>query len=222
MNRFLRKIFVGFFVIFLVGFGQIPSLEARDDWEYWNAFELKKALHEQWDIKLKQETRFQDDFGNFYLTAFVVMPTWKPNKFLEIGSAYRYEYAETAAGKNTDENRFFLETLLKASAKKLKLSNRFRPTRKDVSGRDFWSFRNQIKVSYPLRVGGGEMSPFVSDELFWDPKQDKFNQNRLILGISRPLTRQTTLDLFYLLRSDRTGSDWSERHVLGTEFKVSF
>ena len=208
--------------LFLLVAGFPSFAEARDDWEYWNAVEWRASLQKDLDFKLKQEARFQDDLGNFYLEAVHTTLLWKPAKFLEIGPGYRYEYSETSSGKNTDENRPFLEATLKTSVEKLKLSTRHRLERRDVSGKDFWRWRGQVKVSHPLTLGTFEITPFASEEIFWDAKRDEFNQNRVTLSISRKLSKEVVLDLFYLLRSDRTGSDWNERQVLGTELKLSF
>lgn len=216
-----RRLIIGGVLLYLV-LNPVPFVEARDDWEYWNGIEFKAALQKTLDLKLKHELRLQDDFGNFYLTNASVWLLWKPVKFVELGPAYRYEYTETSTGKNTDENRVWFETTLKTSLEKWKFSNRHRFERRDVSGRESFRWRSQVKVSHPLTLGTFEITPFASEEIFYDAKKDEFNQNRVILGVSRSLSKAVTLDLYYLVRSDRTGSDWNEREVIGTEFKISF
>ena len=208
--------------LFLLVAGLPSFAEARDDWEYWSLYEVETTLLEKLDLKVKPEIRFQDDFGNFWYATATTTLLWKPEKFLEIGPGYKYAYEERSNGKNIDENRIFLETTLKTSVDKWKFSNRHRFERRDVSGKEAFRWRTQVKISHPVALGAFDIAPFASEEVFWDAKKDEFNQNRVTLGISRKLSKVTTLDLFYLLRSDRTGTDWNERHVLGTELKLSF
>lgn len=196
--------------------------EARDDWEYWSKYEIKKALHKQWDLKGGYEAKFQDDLGNFYLTNGSATLLWKPEKFLELGPGYKYEYTETSSGKNTDENRLYWDTILKASYHGFSLNHRHRVEWRNVSGSETFRWRGQLKVSHPLQWVGWEITPFVAEEIFWNEKKNEFDQNRLTLGVGRKLSKEVALDLFYLLRSDRTGSDWNEREVIGTELKLSF
>lgn len=209
-------------VLFFLWVGMNASAEARDDWEYWNEFEFKKALQEKIDFRFTNEARFQDDLGNFYQTEPQITLLWKPRKFIEIGPGYRYSYTETSTGKNTDDHRVLLETTLKGAVAKWGISNRHRVEYRNLTDKEFWGWRGRLRVSHPVKVGKWEVSPFVSDELFWDTRREEFNQNRFSLGFSKSLSKTVGLDIYYMLRSQRTGGDWNESNVFGTGLKISY
>ena len=220
MRRFCSVLLLFFFCL-----SKGSLAEARDDWEYWGSYQLKTPLQEKLDLKLTQESKVQNDISHLYLVNGTAGLVWKPKKYLSITPSYKFEYEEKSTGKNVDEHRPFLDIVLKTVLDDWKLSYRHRAERRFLTDKGKWRFRNSIKVAHPVRIGGiggWRFTPFASEEIFYDAKKDTFNQNRATVGISQKLSKPLTLDLFYRVRSDKSGSDWNERHIVGSELKLSF
>jgi len=220
----MKKYVVFFCVVFgwLIG----SSAEARDDGEWWNGISLTKSVHETFDLKASGENKLKDDLGNHYVTNGVVGVAWKPTKFFSLGLGYKFEHEEKSTGKYTDEHRPFMDVGLQTSLESLKVSTRYRLERRFLTDDGFFRHRGLLKFAHPVTLSvtheGLKTTPFVSDEIFYDASTDQFNQNRFSIGTSQKLTDQLGLDLFYMIKSSRSGNDWNDSHILGTYLKVSF
>ena len=83
------------------------------------------------------------------------------------------------------------------------------------------------KLALSTQLAGRTLTPYVSDDIFYDDSRDAWNQHRLALGVSIPWGKakgvELSTDVYYMLQS-RLGSrrDWSSAHVLGTKWAVRF
>lgn len=77
-------------------------------------------------------------------------------------------------------------------------------------------------MGYPVNIKTTVLTPYVSDEIFYDTVPGQLNQNRISLGIEFHFHRSLGMRLYYLLRSERFGSDWDESHILGTALMIKY
>lgn len=221
--RLMRRLFSLQLSLFLLWqFTEIPSASAADDWQYWNEFQLKHSLKKDLDLRLKTELRLRDDFTDLFLTNLEVGLIFKPNKHFEFGPVYKFEHEKSLSGQRTKENRISVEGTFKFWYEDFKLSNRHRISHRDISGKKSWRYRSKLKISRPTKIASVPIKPFISDEIFYDSIPDKLNQNRFSIGFSKQITKNAELEIYYLLKSKRTGKDWAEVNVLGTTFGISF
>ena len=61
---------------------------------------------------------------------------------------------------------------------------------------------------------------FVTEEPFYDSASGRFSRNRISGGISKTITKQLILAIYYLRQGDNFGSPGTI-HVLGTSWKVN-
>ncbi|MFH1858484.1 MAG: DUF2490 domain-containing protein, partial [Candidatus Omnitrophota bacterium] len=113
-------------VVVLLLLGRVTTAEARDDWEYWFNEQVEITLQEKLALKWSQDIRLQDDMRNFYVVNPNLSLVWKMEKFLELGSGYKYQYTKTSSGKHTDENQLFWDITLKSPFRGWNLTNRHR------------------------------------------------------------------------------------------------
>ena len=211
LNLFLLWQFVG-----------TPSAMASDDWQYWNEFQLKHSIKNNLVLRLKAEQRLRDDFTDLFMNNYEVGFIFKPSKHFEFGPLYKFEHEKSLSGQKTDENRISLEGTLKWLHGDSKLSNRHRVNYRNIDGKESWRYRNRIKVSHQMKIGTFMITPFLAEEIFYDTVPNKINQNRFSIGFSKPLSKNTELQIFYLLKSKRAGRDWDEVNVIGTTLGISF
>lgn len=184
---------------------------ARDDWHSWNMVTLDKDFKRPLSFHLFSEQRLRDNFSSAYLYNVATGLRWKASRYFDAGPFFLYESAKNTAGSRYYENRYYLEANLKLPGKRLTWSDRNRIEYRNRNTTDLWRYRNRLKVS----LNTGKVSPYVSNEIFWDMTGHELNQNRFSAGISLPLEKHLQLTLYYLLQSTRAGSDWNENHALG-------
>lgn len=221
---FNRRLFFLSIILFLLcQFVSIPFALARDDWQYWNEFQLKFALKEKLNLRFKAEQRLRDDVTDLYLTNYEAGIIFKANKYFEFGPLYLFEREKSLSGQVTNEHRLSFEGTLKWQINDIKLSNRHLFSHRDISGRESWTYRNKLKITYPVEINSLSIVPFIADEIFYDTVPDKFNQNRFSIGFSRQLTKHLEFEIYYLLNSKRARQgNWDEVNVVGTAFSITF
>jgi hypothetical protein len=222
MKSVQRLILLQLKLFLLWQFAAMSSALASDDWQYWNEFQLKHSIKENLDLRLKAEQRLRDDFTDLFLNNYEVGLIFKPSKHFEFGPLYKFEHEKSLSGQKTDENRVSLEGTLKWWHGDSKFSNRHKIEYRSIDGKESWRYRSRIKVSHPMKIADFMITPFIAEEIFYDTVPDQINQNRFSIGFSRQISKNTELQIFFMLKSKRAGRDWNEVNVLGTTLGISF
>lgn len=218
-----RKVKTGLFFLLLLGLSLIAveRASARDDWESWNTLKFKKAINKKVDLNISLEARFQDDMDEFYFGGIQIGPEFKINKYLNISPSYFWVNSK-AKGHFQDEHRYILDGINKLKISVFKLENRLRLEYRDLRSLERFRYRYRFKIGLPTKFFNRSVTPYISEEIFYEERINEFNQNRFSTGVSLNIIKGVDFDIYYLLRSDRTGRDWSERNVLGTSLSFSF
>ncbi len=87
--------------------------------------------------------------------------------------------------------------------------------RQREDARDFWFYRNMLRVSYaPLYA---RWIPYVFDEVLFNATVGEVAENRGSVGLGRMVGASTRVDLGYMVRS-RNESKWVHDHVINLYF----
>jgi len=215
-----RKISSALLFCFLLQFFCVSNLYARDDWQYWSKFALEANYIEDLTLKVGGELRLRDDFSELALANVETILLYQPIKYLEFGPLYKFESAKSPSGKRIHENRYGIEATGKVRLWKLGLSDRNRVEYRNKSGDDSWRYRNRIQLTYPINIRKIRLTPYASEELFYDEEVQELNQNRVTLGFSVRLYQYLGIQLYYRLQSRRQNSSWNHNHILGTALKI--
>lgn len=199
----------------------IRPVYARDDWQYWNETQLNVKLSDQFALRFKGEEWLRDNFSELYLANAEGGALYKPAGFLEAGFFYRYQYQKTAKGEPLGENRYFPELSLKYRWKNFSFKNRHRMEYRERTTTDTWRYRTQFRGAYTFSVKGHGVTPYLADEIFYETESHAWNQNRFSGGVGVELNKHLQLTLYYMLKSNRAGSDWDDAHILGTILAIS-
>ena len=191
-----------------------PPAEARDDWQLW--------LEQKWSVTLsptvrlvgKSEERFRNDMSDYYTQIASVGVSWKALSWLKLEPSYHYQWTEQAS-RDTNENRIYLNVTPAWSAGRMSVEDRHRVEFRHINGIEDWRYRNRPKLSLEVGEGSWEVEPYVADEVFYGARAGEWTRNRFSVGVEKPLTRQASAALYYLIESNKTGRDWNEFHVLG-------
>lgn len=194
---------------------------ASDDWQYWNQLVCKHEFNDRLSLDIASEQKWRDDASDFYLYSVFLVPTMRLTKNVSLGAGYRRERKE-GEDSWTTENRFLLPLTLKWAVKEWAIQLRSQLEYRDLENeQDRWRFRERIRLSHPVDIGKFTVTPFVSEELFYDLTVGRAEQNRAVVGLSIPWGKHMTLAVFYMNKTERNG-DWSSANILGTEVAVRF
>ena len=207
-------------VIGMMGVAAGPA-HAGDDWQYWNGVKLKHALHEKLDAHIKVEQRVTDDMNVFGLHNYAPGVVYKPNKHLAYAIGYKYEL-EKGASRWSEEHRLEQVLTLKTSWRGLRGSVGTRFEYRSVDGEEKWRWREKVKLSRPIVLGDIALSPYVSEEYFYDFRRDEYNQNRAVIGVAKKLASGVEVDLYYMYKASLKSAGWSGANIVGTGMTIAF
>jgi len=198
-----------------------PMARASDDWQYWNLLALKHEFNDKVALDIASLQKWQDDVSDLFLYSGFILPTVRLTENVSLGTGYWLERKE-AGDSWTTENRLLFPLTVGWTAKPWLLQLRNQLEYRDLEDdQDRWRIRERITVKRPVHIGELTVTPFVSEEVFYDFTVEQTNQNRVAAGLSVPWREHMTLTVFYMNKTERDG-DWSSVNVLGTEVAFRF
>jgi hypothetical protein len=194
---------------------------ASDDWQYWNQLAFKHEFNDRLSLDIASEQKWRDDASDFYLYNGFIIPTVRLTKNVSLGAGYRCERRQEDNSWTT-ENRLFVPLTLKWAVQDWTIQLRNQLEYRDLENdQDRWRFRERIMLGHPVHLGGLTVTPFVSEELFYDVTVEQTEQNRVAVGLSIPRGEHMTFAVFYMNKADRD-DHWSTANILGTEVAFKF
>jgi len=87
---------------------------------------------------------------------------------------------------------------------------------------DAWRFRNKIMAEMPWTLSPLELKPYVGDEVWFRLDGTGFYKNRVITGVTMPITSRVKGDFYYYWdkTTDDTDPGWAEQNVFGFKLKI--
>ena len=195
---------------------------AERDWEYWSRYSFEAPLNKQVSYFIKPEWRFKKDMSYQYLFKLEQAIAFKLNKYLELAPYYVWQENKTSIGYDRSD-LFYFDVTGKMPLKEifdLKIIDRLRYQYNFDKALTVW--RNSTRLTKAFKVGKFELSPFIEDEIFYDTKQDIFNENWVSAGVSFALNKYSNIGISYLLDTKKKGDDWNYANVLVTSFSLKF
>lgn len=199
---------------------------AGGDNKYYSEFAFKHKLNDKFDLFFTPEFRYNDDMGNLYYYQMRVGSTFHAHKNLDLALAYRFLQNKVAGDwDNNDVQYIEMITIPKVSLGGFDISdaNKFeRRFYENAANR--WVYRNLLMFAYPTKIGNFELTPYVSDEIYYDFELSKANLNWATLGANKKINKYLTVGLYYRAETSRVGSssEWLTNHILGSNVTVSF
>lgn len=197
---------------------------AGDDWELWTELKWKKKVSPELSLQGGSYTRFRRDLGEFYKQGGYVIFSAAAKPYLKVEPGYLYEFSERPRSHDTvSEHRLLLNLIPHTRLGRLHLEDRSRIEFRRINGVEDWRYRNKPKIALSLWKGSfWEAAPYLADEAFYGFRAGEWNRNRFFVGVEKRLTRRLSAELYVMVESNKTGSDWAEFHVLGLTSTVSF
>ncbi len=216
-----------FFIVFLsclVIFSP-SSASASDDLQYWSSYNFTKKIGPGSRIIYEPELRLRSDASDLYHHEHRVGVQQKLTDIYTLGVHYVTVRTQKLSGIWQAENRGELDLVGRWNWQTLRVSLRGRAELRYVEndGKDeLWRFRIRPHMAYPMKCGKIDVTPFISDDVFYDADAGAWNQNRFYAGVTFPIKKEgalaVNLDVYYMLENKRSAAgDWSANHVIGTK-----
>ncbi len=198
------------------------SALADRDWEYWSQESLSIPIKKEVNFLISPEWKFKDDMQYHYSFKLETGPSFKINKYLDITPYYVYQ--EKKSGAIWDRSDLvYLDETIKFDLKDLfdiKFSNRFRYQYDFDKGKT--TLRDSLKVSRGFKIAKFEISPYLSEEPFYDAKLNRITEHRTSGGIVFNITKNTSFSLGYMLNLKKGANKWAYSNVLVSNLSLKF
>ena len=214
------KILLFFALIgFSVLFADAQTLADEDDNQSWNDVQLTVPMTKEFDFYLAGTFRFGKNVTRLNDRRIAVGFIYKPNKSLSFQPFYSNIEARNANGRFRTEHRLNLRVGYRFPFKKFGLSHRSLFEYRLRSPRNSFRYRPSLTFEKDIPKIIPKSKFFITEEIFYDSLLRKFSRNRLSVGITRTLTKNLSLDIFYLRQNDGFSRP-GDLNVIGTSFKI--
>jgi len=216
----MKKIFFAWILLtFSVLFAAAQTVAVEADNQFWSDVQLTVPMTKKFDFYLAGTFRFGENATRSIDNSISVGFIYKPNKVLSFQSFYSNIEARDSRGRFRTEHRLNLRANYPFPFKKFGLSHRSWFEYRLRSPRNSWRYRPSLTFEKDIPKIIPKSRLFVTEEVFYDSLLKKFSRNRFTVGINRTLTKQLSLDVFYLRQNDGFSRP-GDLNVLGTSFRI--
>ncbi len=215
-----RVILMTSFVLILLA--KVNVTFAERGWEYWSRYSFEALITKKISYLIKPEWRMKNDMSYKYLFKLEQAINFKLGKYFEFAPYYVWQ--ETKSSGNVDRSDLvYFDTTAKIPLEKLlnlKIIDRLRYQYNFDKELTVW--RNSTRLTKSFKIKSFELLPFIEDEIFYDTKLDKLNENWASAGVSLALNKHANVGISYLLDTKKKGNDWAYANVLVTSVSIKF
>lgn len=197
---------------------------ADDDTQSWTWFSLNLKKYENIRYSLYLDYRRANELSESQLYLISPKVIYTPFKNFSTGMNYTYINFKSQ-GEFKYQHRFELEFNPRFKmVDRLIVNNRNRLEYRWIEdkGDNNTRSRHRLEFIFPLNHSLAK-SFYVSNEFFYDFRNDKYNENRGIpCGLKFKIHDRASIKLFYMLQSKRSAKKWNTNHIIGSHFVMSF
>lgn len=224
---FMKIFQILFFTVFFIWAARTAPAQTsapNEDTQSWNEVQIAVPVSKKLDFNLSGQARFGRNSRNFVdenLGAAIGL-TYKPNKHLQFAPSYSYIVNRPVANRNAYESRLNLSaTIISSKFFGFTVSDRNLFERRWRKPANSWRYRNRLQIERVFKPKKFEFRLFASDEVFYDFRARSWTRNRFIIGAGKPISKQLSLDVYYLRQNDGRSRP-GDLHVIGTGLRIRF
>lgn len=210
-------------VLALTGFGFLfadAQTSGDEDIQSWNDVQLTVPMTKHFDFFLQTTARFGNNITKVSDSRLAVGYVWKPYKSFSVTPFYWNISARNASGRFRDEHQLNLRGVYRFPLKTIGLSHRSQYEYRIRRPQNSWRYRAMLTVEKDiLQKFISKAKFFVSEEVFYDSLIEKFNRNRVSVGITKTLTKHLSVDIYYMRQNDGYAHP-GDLNVVWTAWKI--
>ena len=199
--------------------GQVTSIP-QSDTQNWNDVFLSVPLHGPVDFIIQGTIRNGRDISRPVDERLGIGFSFKIGKYVTVIPNYLRIGMQPFEGRRVFEDRLSIPATVRFPIGKFTFSDRNTFERRlRTPGIDATRYRNRLQIDHPIGPDKHKLSLFVSDEVFYDWSFNAWVRNRAAIGVSKPLNKHVTLDLYYMRQND-SHSFPGDLHIIGTTWRI--
>lgn len=141
-----------------------------------------------------------------------------------VSAGYRHAMLELPTGLR-QEYRPQLDVIYKGAWSKWRFQNRARLDFRFFEGRadNHVRLRNLSIWTAPVKLLDDQLTPYLSNEFFYEFTENNFNLNWLTFGVRYAVSKSVKITAGYRWQAQKSNDDWSSSNILVTEISfISF
>ncbi len=208
------------FICFGRFFANAQALVKQDDIQSWNDVQLTVPMTKKVDFWTSVTMRFGKNVTQLNDGRYAVGFIFKPNKSWSFQPFYWHIDMRNSRNQLRIEHRLNLRVNYRFPFKRFGLSHRSTFEYRLRSPLNSFRYRPSLTFDKDLPKNIIPKAKFyVTEEVFYDSLLKKFSRNRFTVGITKTLTKQLSLDLYYMRQNDGFSRP-GDLHVIGTSLKI--
>jgi hypothetical protein len=224
-------------IVLAAAFASIALFSYANRAQVWTQANVSYAIASNINFNVSQENRWgtSDLDGSKHIDEIHVAPGFmlKMYDWLSFGPNYRLVILRDGSDARWKlDSRPGFDVQLSKTYEAVKFINRSRFICRQVEHEHaYFRYRNLSKVVLPA-IAFLELKPYASYEWYFDEgckerrfrKNDKFSTQWISFGLSKAVSKNMELDLFYMLTEtkDRHSHAWCPGHVIGLNLTFCF
>jgi hypothetical protein len=217
----MRKIF---FTLAIISFSVIiaagQAIVDKPDNQSWNDVQLTVPMNKQFDFYTALTVRFGKNITRVNDERFALGFVYKPNKAWSIMPFYWNIRMRNSRSQFRTEHRLNLRIGYRFPFKKFGLSHRSWFEYRLRRPLNSWRYRPSLTFEKDIAENVIPKARFfITEEIFYDSLLKKFSRNRFTVGITKTLTKQLSLDVYYMRQNDGFSRP-GDLNVIATSWKV--
>ncbi|CAN5419667.1 hypothetical protein BH10ACI1_BH10ACI1_35650 [soil metagenome] len=147
---------------------------------------------------------------------------YRLNKNVSFSGEYFYRVTQPVKNRNDFESRVRFAVTFENKWRQFSLADRnMIEYRMRNSRPNSFRYRNRIRFNYPILNDNKEViTPFVSEEPFYDFRIDKWAHNEFLAGFAKKFNKNFAADFYYLLVHDRSNPKTVNGFGMSFKFKI--
>lgn len=183
-------------------FAQGISGSPRRDFQAWTSFRATHPLHKKIGFFIGAGLRYGNDQGHLSYRRITTGFAFHWRRILTIQPYYQHSISDSFSGPLKPENRLALATVVAVPWKLWRVSDRNLGERRFLAKGRAWRYRNRVEFRRPIAIVREQLSVFAWDEVYYSSRARRWYRNRFALGMGRRLTREISIDVFYVHQND--------------------
>lgn len=175
------------------------------DFQSWNDVQLTVPITKRVDLVTKGTMRFDENVSRFDDGRFQFEVDWKLGKGFSISPFYMYKRSRNTRGLFRTEHRLVLLASYRFPIKSFDLTHRSSFERRIRQPESSWRYRAYLEIGKDLGIPERIIPKakfFIRDQVVYSSSVNKLYRNRFSIGINKSLTKQLSVDIYYMHQNE--------------------
>lgn len=205
------------------------TVNQDNDWQIWNSYSIDKKLTDKLTAELSTEARFGADSSRLYHQYTQLTFDYRMSDHVVVTPGIRESYDLITSSSTRDEwghsHQLMFAVTWNWEICGIKFTDRnrlhFVHPSANQNSKNHTVYRNKIKAVMPCSWTSLNITPYVSDELFFK-ESEGYHKNRARFGLKADLKENLHMNFFFQWQTTQNPGSWKNLNAVGLDFSGSF